>query len=404
MTFRSRVLGLIAAALAVWWAVPEPATAQPSGSPIRIGGTLALTGPLAAQTIAHKLVGELFVEQLNKKGGLLGRPVEFILLDDQAKPELARTLYERLLTVDKVDLIIGAFGSAANLGVFGVAQRYGKIVICNSMAIPKLSSYPLHFPVQGLSGSPEIDLPNKLFDALATTASPPKRIGVLGSKFPSIQYISEGVRDVAIKRGLQVPLYLEYEFGTREYGPIAARVKDADPDFLWVGGLGVEGIGLIEAMKRIGYSPKGHVYLFPAAGAFVKVPEANNAFSFSAFEQHPPLTDRPGIAEFVQLYNERAAAAGLPYVKVEHQAAIAYAIWQVLKAGVEGAGSLDDKAIAQWLKTNTVPSILGTQRFNTPNNYGDDLNNLVQLQNGSWVTVYPANLAAPGAKLNHPIR
>src|SRR5438270_10621602 len=80
------------------------AWSAPSGPPVRIGSTLALTGPLASTALVHKLTGEIYVEELNRRGGLLGRPVEWIVRDDQSKPELARTLYEQLVTVDKVDL------------------------------------------------------------------------------------------------------------------------------------------------------------------------------------------------------------------------------------------------------------------------------------------------------------
>src|SRR5213593_4928213 len=97
------------------------ALAAPAGPPIRIGGTLALTGPLAPTALLHKIAGEVYVEELNKANGLLGRPVEWVLLDDQSKPELARSLYEKLVTVDKVDLLIGPFGTATVLAAMGVA-------------------------------------------------------------------------------------------------------------------------------------------------------------------------------------------------------------------------------------------------------------------------------------------
>ena len=76
------------------------ALAAPSGTPVKVGGTLALTGPLSATALIHKLVGEIYVEELNKKNGLLGRPVEWVLKDDQSRPDLARTLYEQIVTVD----------------------------------------------------------------------------------------------------------------------------------------------------------------------------------------------------------------------------------------------------------------------------------------------------------------
>ena len=120
------------------------------------------------------------------------------------------------------------------------------------------------------------------------------------------------------------------------------------------------------------------------------------------FEEHPPFTNNPAVAEFVRVFNERAAKAGLPYPKVEQQAAIAYCAWQVLEAAITGAKSLDDKALAKWLKANRVDTIIGKQRFDGPNNFGDDLYRVRQVQGDRWVVVWPKELAAPGVKLIYP--
>ena len=114
------------------------ALAAPSGPPVRIGSTLALTGPLSATATIHKIVGEIYVEQLNRKNGLLGRPVEWVLLDDQSKADQTRTLYERLLTVDKVDLLMGPYATQNILSAMAVAQRYQKILIHHTFGIPNL--------------------------------------------------------------------------------------------------------------------------------------------------------------------------------------------------------------------------------------------------------------------------
>src|SRR5881396_2525203 len=107
MTLVTRCLAALVARTLPSLALPGPGRAAPAGPPVRVGGTLALTGPLAATALVHKITGEIYVEQLNRRNGLLGRPVEWVLLDDQSRPDLARTLYEQLLTVDKVDLIVG---------------------------------------------------------------------------------------------------------------------------------------------------------------------------------------------------------------------------------------------------------------------------------------------------------
>jgi branched-chain amino acid transport system substrate-binding protein len=396
----TRFVVAIVAALTV---VASDATlAAPSGKPIRIGSTLALTGPLAATGQVHKIVGEIYVDQLNAKDGLLGRPVEWIVKDDQSKPDLARTLYEQLITVDKVDLIIGPYATGNILSAMAVAQRYDKLLIHHTFGIPSLAKYERQFPAWSMGPEPEKTFPNTVLDALAASPKPPQTIAVVTSKFPSVHFVALGAREVAKKRGLKEVLFLEWEFGNRDYGPIAARIKEANPDFLWVGALGLEGNQLIEAMKKIDYTPKEQFYMYPAPGPMVKSPDANYALAATIFEEHPPFTSNPQAAAFIKVFNERAAKAGLPDTAVDTQAAASYSAWQVLEAAVTATKSLDDKVLANWLRKNQVGTIQGVLRFDGPNNYGDDLNRVKQVQNGRWVVVWPQSVAAPGAKLIVP--
>lgn len=389
--------GLIAGAASI--VLAGAALAAPSGQPIRIGSTLALTGPLASTSLIHKLVGEIYVEQLNQNNGLLGRPVEWVLKDDQSKPDLARTLYEQLITVDKVDLLMGPYATGAILSAMSVAQRYNKILVHHTFGIPSMAKYDMQFPAWSLGATPEDTFPAKLYDALAASPNPPKTIAIVTSKFPSVHFMSVGAREVAKKRGLQEVLYLEWEFGNRDFGPIAARVKDAKPDLVWIGAIGLEGVMLLDAAKKIDYVPPLHFHLYPAPGPTAQAPEAKNALAATIFEQHPPFTNNKVAADFVKIFNERAAKAGLPDNSVEVQAAASYTAWQILEAAVTATKSLDDKAMAQWLKKNNVDAIIGKLRFDGPNNYGNDLMKIKQLQNGKWLTVWPKEFAAPGATL-----
>ena len=378
------------------------ASGQPSGTPIRIGSTLALTGPLASTGIVHQLVGDIYVADLNTRGGLLGRRVEWIVKDDQSKPDLARTLYEQLITVDKVDLLMGPYATGAILSAMGVAQRYNKMLIHHTFGIPSLAKYDAQFPTWSLGADPGNTFPNTVLDMLAATPKPPKTIAIVTSKFPSVHFMSLGAREVAKKRGVQEVLFLEWEFGNRDYGPIAARIKDAKPDFVWLGALGLEGNQLLEAMKKIDYTPPYHFYMYPAPGPMVQAPEGKNALAGTIFEEHKPFIDNPGAAEFVKAYNIAAAKAGLPYTGVETQAAASYTAWQVLEAAVKATKSLDDKVLAAWLRKNKVDTIQGKLRFDGPSNYGDDLMRVKQVQNGRWVVVWPKAYAAPGVTLATP--
>jgi len=394
---RRRALAAGGAILSTF-ALPPSLRAQ--GKPIRIGSTLPITGPLASLGIIHKVTGEIYVDNLNKRGGLLGRPVEWLLRDDQSKPELTRTIYEQLITADKVDLLQSPYATASILAGMGVAQRYNKVFLHTSFGIPKLAKYEWQFQTAGSAFDPENVWPNLIFDAAAKLPKPPKTIAIVTSKFPSVHAISVGAREVSKKRGLTTVLDIEYEFGNRDYGAIASRIKEASPDFLWGGTNGIDPVLMLEAMRKIDYRPPAQVHLFPAPGPMLRVPEAQGSLALTNFEAHPPFTDDPQIAQFVKIYAERSKEAGIPYNQVDLQSAIMYAAWQVLEAAVTATKSIDDKAIATWLKANEVPVIFGKLRWNGPQNYieGADQYKVKQLQEGRWLVVHPSQWAAPGAR------
>jgi ABC-type branched-subunit amino acid transport system substrate-binding protein len=394
-----RRAALAAAALAIGYTAVLPNTAIAQNTPIRIGSTLALTGPLSATALVHKLVGEIYVEQLNKRGGLLGRQVEWSVKDDQSKPDLARTLYEQLVTADKVDLLMGPYATGAILSAMGVAQRYNKLLVHHTLGVPSLAKYDMQFPAWSLGSDPAKTVPNTVVDALASLPKPPKTVAIVTSKFPSIHFLSLGARDVLKQRGITEVLFLEWDFGNRDFGPIANRVKDAKADFVWVGAIGLDGNLLLDAMKKIDYAPPLHFHLYPSPGPMLQAAEANGAMSVTIFESHAPFTNNAGAAEFVSIFKDRATKAGLPDTSVETQAAASYSAWQILEAGVIATKSLDDKTIGAWLKKNKVDTIQGKLRFDGANNFGDDLMRVKQVQNGKWAVVWPAAYAAPGTKL-----
>jgi branched-chain amino acid transport system substrate-binding protein len=396
-----RLVFAVLVGLSFLW--PGLSEAQPAGKPIRIGQTLSLTGPLGQTGLTHKIVSEIFVDQINKHGGLLGRPVEYVLLDDQSKADVARTLYERLITSDKVDLILGPYGTGAILASMGVAQRYHKIFIQNTLGIPDQATYEWHFAATVSGSEPQRTLPAKLFEAYRSTAHPPKTMAIVTSKFPSAQYMAQGTREAAKENGVEVVLYLEYDFGTRDYGAIAARVKDANPDLLWVGALGVEGNQLLEALQKLDYKPPRHFYLYPSSGPMAVLPAADGALSLTNFEDGLPYTAKPENAEFARLFAERAEKAGLPYPHVDSQAGNEYSGWQILVAAVNATQSLDDKKLAEWLDKNEVDTVVGKRDFAGKwHTSRSDHQELRQVQDGRWVVVWPPDRATPGVKLIAP--
>ena len=381
----------------------SPALAQaPSGKPIRIGQTLSLTGPFAQTGLAHQIASQIFVERLNKNGGLLGRPFEYVVLDDQSKPDVSRTLYERLITAEHVDLIQGPYGTAAILAAMTVAQRYHKVFIENTLGQPQLATYEWHF--SATIGGPDstATLPLKVLDAYASTGHPPKNMLIVTSKFPSTEDMAHGMERAAKARGVEVLGYLEYDVGNRDFSGVAARVKDANADFVFVACLGVEGDQLLEAEKRIDYSPKRHFYLYPS-GLMAGDALADRAVSYSGFEDVAPYITTEEGGAFAKEFAARAQKAGLPYPHVDSQAGNEYAGWQILAAAVKATNSLDDKTIAEWLDKNSVETIEGKRDFSGRSHTSAvDMQQLKQVQNGKWVVIWPLDLRTPGAQLIAP--
>ncbi|MFZ9179262.1 MAG: ABC transporter substrate-binding protein, partial [Limnohabitans sp.] len=332
-------------------------------------------------------------------GGWWGRPVEWVVKDDQSKPDLARTLYEQLITGDKVDLLMGPYATANSLAAMGVAQRNSKVLVTNSFGIPSLAKYDMHFAGYVMGHDPGTTVPNTLMDSLTAGGQSPKSVAMVTSKFPSVVFMSQGAREVFKKRGLQEKLWLEWEFGNKEFGPIASRLKEANAELVWIGSIGPESIQLLEAMNKIDYRPKLQFHLYPTPGPLAQSPLASNVLTVTTFEQHAPFTNQPGAGEIIKIYNERAGKANLPDTAFELQAANAVTGWQILEAGVKGSNSLDDRKIADWLKANKIDTLVGKLRFDGPNNYGDDLNRIKQLQNGKWVVIHPKDVAMPGSRL-----
>ena len=383
-------------------AAPSIGRAAPSGKPVRVGGTLSLTGFLAQTAVTHKIASEIMVEEINSRDGFLGRPVEYVLLDDQSKPDVARSLYEKLITVDKVDLIQGPYATAPILAAMGVAQRYGKVIIQSSMGIPKLQTYDMAFPATPFGPEPDKTYPNVILDAMASLPTPPKTMVILTSKFPSAQFMAHGMKTEAEKRGVKVPLYLEYEAGNRDFGAIAARVKEANADFLWVGSLGLESNQILEALRKLDYTPKSSFHLYPAPGPLALSPDGNLAWSSTFLEPDEPFMSRPGVRKIAEAYKERATKANLPYALIDAQAAGMVSEWQILEQGVNGAKSLDDKQIAAFLKKSVVNTIYGPMKFDGLYNHGAAAQLIRQVQNKEWKVVWPREFAAPGVKLIGP--
>ncbi len=380
----------------------EEAEEEPTGEPIRVGGSLALTGFLSPNGLIHKVAGELYVDRLNAAGGLLGRPVEFIIIDDESSPDKAAAAYERLITEEQVDMIMGPYGTGTIAAAIQVAERHGYVIPHHTGSLTYTYGYDCAFPAWSSGRYPNQTIMGDILDMLEATDDPPETIGFLVNQFPGSNYVAYGSDEgdagdrmgavqVAKDRGYEVVVDVAYPTDIADFGPLAARVRQAKPDFLWVGGLGLDAANLIQAMEALNYRPKGEFYLWSAPAPLEQMGDPGQGVMLaSMFELTMPLAQSQEIQEIAAEFAERAEAEGA-YPLFTTQAAASWMGWDFLVAGVEGAGSTDQAAVCEWMQNNTITTTTGgSVEFNLDeNNYYGDRSKVAQLQGDAWEVVWP---------------
>ena len=386
----------------------SPSGAAPSGEPIVVGSTLSLTGAFAATGAIHKIVGEQFVERLNASGGLLGRPVEWTVQDDESDQARVAQLYERLISQDGVDLIMGPYATPNILSAMAVAEHYGYVLPQHTAVIAPLLTYDCQFPAWSIGFEPNVYVPTQLYEAVATLPEPPQTVAFATNQNGSTDFVSRGLpddetdpdaRSIAQEMGLEIVADIQYPPGTTEWAPIATQLQEADPDLIVNNSLGVDTVGLIQAMKQLNYDPPLVFSLFPAPGPLLGLgADAEGVLSVSIFEPNDAILAQygPEVAEIVDAYEAAATAAELPYTVFETQATASWNAWEILVAGVEGAGSVDHEAICAALHENGAETTFsGNLTFDpAQNNFWPSNQGLKQIQDGDWVMVYPPDRAA----------
>jgi branched-chain amino acid transport system substrate-binding protein len=380
--------------------------ATTSDEPIVVGSTLSLSGAFAATGSIHKIAGEQFVERLNSAGGLLGRQVRWVVRDDESDQAKVSSLYEQLISQDRVDLIIGPYATPNILSAMAVAERHGYTMPQHTAVLAPLMKYRCQFPGWSIGEAPNEFVPNQLFDAVASLPAPPKRVAILTNQNGSTDFVSygagankTGMVSIAKQRGLQVVLEVRYPPATTNWAPLATRIRDARPDLVVNDGLGVDPVNLLQAMAQLNYRPPMMFSLFPAPGPLLGLGDTSNGtLSVTIFEPNKATLDKLGsdATEIVDEFRSRATAANLPYPVFETQAAASWNAWEILTAGVKAADNLDQKAICDALHDKGAETTFSGKLTFDPakNNFWDTTSAIKQIQDKDWVTVWPADRAA----------
>jgi branched-chain amino acid transport system substrate-binding protein len=379
-TISRRVALLIAGAAALGAAAPADA----QQGPIKIGYGMALTGPLAANGKSALLAQQIWAEDINKKGGLLGRKVELVYYDDQSNPSTVPGLYTKLLEVDKVDIVVG--GYATNMlapAMPVVMQRDMAFVGLLGLGVNTEFKYPKYFAMIPAGPDPKVAFAKIFFDAAMAQNPKPQSVAIVAADAEFSKNAADGARENAKKLGLKIVYDKSYPPATTDFSPIVRAIQGTNPDVVFVGSYPLDTVGMVRAANEIGLKTKmfggGMVGLQATAIKTQLGPLLNGIVNYD-FWLPAPNMQFAGTMDLIKTYQERAKGEGVDPLGY-YMAPWGYAQMQVVQQAVEGTKSLDQQKLADYMAKNTFKTVLGDVKFGKNGEWSESRLLLVQYRN-----------------------
>jgi branched-chain amino acid transport system substrate-binding protein len=341
------------------------ASAQ-SGNPIKIGIGLALTGAGAAPSKVIQTALEIWRDDVNAKGGLLGRPVQLVILDDQSTPANVPNIYTKLITVDKVDLLLGPYGTNFVAPAMPTIMQHNKLTISfTAIGINREFKYPKYFSMVSV-GPDGINAFSKGFFEIAAAQNPkPQTVAILAADAEFARASADGAREELKKHGFRVVYDQSYPPATSDFAPVMRAVQASNADIVFIGAYPPDNVGIIRAANEIGLNPK----MFGGAmiGMLVtpiKVnlgPIANGLIVGENFAA-AMASQSPAAADFLKRYSVKATAANIDPLGFAW-GPFAYGAGQVLAQAVTETKSLDHNTLADYMHKADFKTVAGDFAF-----------------------------------------
>jgi branched-chain amino acid transport system substrate-binding protein len=355
---------LVGALLAL--VAPAVQAQNPSGDPLKIGHGIAQTGGLAANGRSALLAQKIWEEDINAKGGLLGRPVKLISYDDQSDPATVPAIYTKLLEVDKVDLIVGGYGTNMLASAMPLAIEKRKMLIgLFGLAVNSEFAYPKYFSMIPLGPTPKSTQTKGFFDIAAAQIPKPHTVAIVAADAEFAINASDGARENAKAAGLDIVYDKRYPPTTTDFAPIVRAIQAANPDIVAIMSYPPDSVGMVRAVNEIGYKPKmiggGMVGLQTTAIKTQLGPLLNGFIDFDYWLPTEKM-NFPGVSEFLTKYQARAPQEGVDALGYSI-APWGYAQLQVLQQAVAATKSLDDDKLADYIRQSTFKTLVGDVKF-----------------------------------------
>ncbi len=359
--------------------------------PVKIGASLSLTGTYAAPGQNHQRGYQLCAKHVNEKGGVLGRKLEFVLYDDQSMPATAVRLYERLVSQDRVDLLMGPYSSPVSEAVASVNEKYKMPMVAPMASTTSIFKKGRKF-IFMVQSPAEVYLEGVIELAAKKGL---KTVALINEDTLFPKATVQGTIELAKKKGLQVVFVEAYPKGHTDFSGILTKVKATNPDVLGASTYFDDAVAITRQMKELNVNPK--MYAVTVGGDLPKFYELlgkNAEFVYGASQWEPELP-YPGAAEFTEAYKKEFPGADLSY----HSAG-GYGGCQILVEAVKRAGSLDaEKIRAEILKLDTN-TVYGAFKVDADGFQLTHKMVMFQWQDGKKAIVWPDELAT--GQLRYP--
>jgi branched-chain amino acid transport system substrate-binding protein len=329
-----------------------------AAEPIKIGMSMPQTGALSGGGKAALVALRMWVDDVNAKGGLLGRKVELIAYDDQGSAALTPGIYTKLLEVDKVDLLIAPYATVPTAPLMPLVKQRGLLLMGNfSFQVNHTVKHDMWF-----NNSPWNDARSWSdgFFALGQKAGG-KTVAFLAADQEFAQNLANGAKDIAKKAGLKTVYEQNYPPTTVDFSAMVRAIRAAKADIVFICSYPNDSVAIVRAVREIGVGDSVKLIGGGMVGLqFTPIMESLGSAlnGFVNYNTYVPGMNYPGIKEYFERYTKRAIEAKvdpLGYYITPYN----YAIGQMLEQAVTATKSLDHKTLAAYLRTHEMKTIVG---------------------------------------------
>ena len=334
--------------------------------PLKIGFGMSLTGPLAGNGKAALISMEIWKDDVNAKGGILGRKVEFVYYDDQTNPSTVPSIYNKLLDVDKVDLVVSGYGTNVIAPAMPIMmQRNLVFMSLFGLNVNSKFDYDRYFQIMPAGPEPAIDWSRGFFDLAASLNPKPQTVALVGAdaEYPALAL--EGARASVKRLGLKVVYDKSYPPNTVDFSPIVRAIQATNPDIVFLASYPPDSAGMVRAVNEVGLKTRmfGGGLVGPQFAALRTQlgPLLNGIVNYESYT--PEVAQQfPFLEQFLAKYQARAVKEGVDPLGY-YLPPYSYAMMQVLEQAIKATGGLDQTKLADYIHKNEFDTFVGKVRF-----------------------------------------